>query len=703
MPENTAAITDEQSPANGSGSNPLLTPSTLPYQLPDFASLRFEHYREGLDVGMAEEVAEIAAITGNPDEPSFENTVLALQVSGRTLGRVLSVFYNILSSDSTDELRELDAEYAPRLSEHYDAISFDPQLFERVKAVHDRLDDLELDAESRQLVERTFQGFVLRGALLDDETKQQVREDNQRTSSLTTTFNNNVLADTNDLAIVVHDVAELDGLSPGEISSARQAAADRGLDDAWVITLLNFSVHPWLARLTNRDLRRRIYEATASKGARDNQWNNAGVVRELTAVRARRAGLMGYANHAAMAMSSQTAGSPEAVEKVVYPLVQPAIANLHAEAARLQAEIDRRQAELGQPTFELAPWDWAFYTELVRAAEYDVDTAALAPWFEAERVLVDGVFWAATQLYGITFTERPDLLGYHPDVRVFEVKDADGTGLALFLFDLYTRPSKRGGAWMNNLVSQSRLYGTRPVICNNLNVARPAPGEPTLLTIDNVTTMFHEFGHALHGIFSDVTYASLSGTAVPRDFVEFPSQVNEMWQMWPEVVEHYARHHETGEPLDPTLLERLRASETFNEGFHTVEYLGAALLDQEWHKIEPGTEIDDVAAFEDAAIERVGLANPWVAPRYRTPYFSHTFGGGYDAGYYGYIWSEVLDADTVEWFRENGGLTRANGDHFRGELLSRGRSREPLDSYRGFRGRDAEITPLLRRRGLLAE
>lgn len=699
--------------------NPLLTPSPLPYALPDFAELKFEHYREALDAGMREQRAEVAAIIASAEPPSFENTVLALESSGRLLGNAAGVFYNAVSTCSDEQTRALDAEYSPILSAHGDQIMLNADLFARVAVVYDQVSAAEQtdaeqagaasppDAESIQLVKRTYSRFVRRGALLAAEAKAEVSEINQRISTLTTAFDANLLADRNALAVVFESADELDGLTEGELSACAQAASDRGLADAWVVALRNFSVHPFLARLTRRESRRRIYEATARVGTGVGKQSSAGsneaIISELTALRARRAELLGYPNAASASMSDQTASNPGEVEKIIYPLAKPALENMFKEAELLQAEIDAAQAAAGEPTFELAPWDWSFYTELVRQREYQLDSAALRPWFEAETVLRNGVFWAATQLYGITLTERPELVGYHPDVRIFEVHDADGSPLALFLYDLYARESKHGGAWMNNLVDQSTLFNELPVVVNNHNVPKPAPGEPTLLTLDEATTLFHEFGHALHGMFSRVTYPSLSGCAVPRDFVEFPSQVNEMWLTWPEVIGHFAHHYRTGEALDPAIAERLRAAAKFNQGFATTEYLAAALLDQEWHKIAPGVRVDDVSEFERAALERVGLANPFVAPRYRSTYFAHVFAGGYDAGYYSYIWSEILDADTVEWFTDNGGLTRANGDHFRAELLSRGRSREPLDSYRAFRGRGPEIAPLLKRRGLAKE
>ncbi|GAA1395823.1 M3 family metallopeptidase [Luteococcus peritonei] len=682
-------------------SNPLLTPSDLPYGLPRFADITLAHYREAFEAGLAEHEAEVRRIVEQDEPASFENTVLALERSGRTLNRVAMIFFTKVASDSTEELRELEAELAPRMAAHRDAVDLDPQLFARVAEVHERVDELGLDPESVQLVERTWRGMQLAGAGLEEQAKQRLREINQELSTLTTRFQKNLLAETNDLAVLFATAEELDGLGEGQLSACRQAAAARG-QEGYLVSLDLYTDHPYQAQLTNRDSRRRLHQASTSRGSRGNEHDNSDLVRRITALRAERAALLGCANHATVAVADQTARTPEEIERIVYPLAEPALANLRREAAALQQEVDTDCRERGIERFELAPWDWSHYAEKVRSRQYAVDTAALSPWFELDRVVREGVLWAATQLYGITFTPRPDIEAPHPDAQVFEVHDEDGTALGLFILDPFARESKRRGAWMNNLVEQSRLFDELPVVCNTLSIPRPAPGEPVLLTLDEVNTLFHEFGHALHGLLSKATYPSLAGTNVARDFVEFPSQVNEMWITWPEVVNHYARHHETGEPLPAEVLQRLEQSATFNQGFETVEYLASALLDQEWHKIAPGTEVTDVAAFEAEALERVGLANEWVAPRYRSTYFAHTFAGGYDAGYYSYIWSEILDADTVEWFRENGGLRRENGDHFRAELLSRGRTREPMDSFTAFRGREARIEPLLERRGLVA-
>lgn len=675
--------------------NPLLQPSTLPYGLPDYAAIRPEHYLPAFQAGFEEQLREIGRITMVRSMPTFENTLEALERSGELLDRVAHTFYTVSSADATPEIQEIDEQLAPLVAAHEDAVTLDSRLYWRVQHVYEQLDSLDLDPEQRYLVERRHREMTLAGAGLDDDAKARLTTLNQKLSTLTNTFERNLLNDTNSLAVVFDTADELDGLSAGELSAAARAATDRGLDGKLLITLPLFTGHPALAQLHSRESRRRIMAASLARGSRDNANDNRPVLLEIVRLRAERAKLLGYDSHAAVT-ADETAGSPEAVEQMLRRLAGPSARNARAERAALQTIVD----ETEQTPFPVEAHDWAYYTERVRSARYDIDSSGLRPWFEAERVLQDGVFFAATQLYGVTFSERDDLAAYHPGARVFEVRNADGSPVGLYVLDLYTRDSKRGGAWMNAIVSQSRLRGTAPVVVNNLNVPLPAEGEPTLLTLDEVTTLFHEFGHALHGLFATVTYPHFAGTNVFRDFVEFPSQVNEMWILWPEVLENYARHHESGVPLDPAIVERLRATETFDQGHATSEYLAAAWLDQAWHRLGTDAEVDDVAAFEAAALADIGVNDPTVPTRYSSTYFAHVFSSGYSAGYYSYIWSEVLDADTVDWFRENGGLTRNNGDRFRTRLLGVGGSKDPLEAYRDFRGRDAEIDPLLKRRGL---
>ncbi|HEY2642762.1 MAG TPA: M3 family metallopeptidase [Galbitalea sp.] len=672
--------------------NPFFEPSTLPFGLPPFDKIKDEHYRPAFDKGLEEHLAEITAVAENPDPATFENTLIPLERGGQILERVANAFFNQSSADSNDYTNELEQDMAPLLAAHSDAIRLNPRLYARIASLYKRRDILGLDAESVYLIERYYTEFTVAGAGLSDEDKATLMGYNQTLATLGTRFEKNLLSDTNDLAIVIDDVKELDGLSEGELSAAAEAAKERGLDGKYLVTLVLYTGHPYLDALTNRDVRERIMTASRARGARGGEYDNRELVLEITKIRAQRAALLGFPDHAAVVTSDETARTPEAVDAMLKRLAPPAARNAKAEQKDLQDIIG--------DAFELKSWDWAFYTEKVRKAKYDVDTSEMRPYFEAERVLHDGVFFAATKVYGVTFKERKDLVGYHPDVRIFEVSNEDGSPVGLFLYDLYTRDSKRGGAWMNPLISQNTLLGSPTVVVNNHNVPKPAAGSPTLLTYDQVETLFHEFGHALHGLFAHVTYPKFAGTNVFRDFVEFPSQVNEMWMLWPEVLANYAVHHETGEPMPQEFVDKLQASSSFNEGFATSEYLTAALLDQAWHRMGPDDTITDVEKFETDAIASFGLDNPVVPSRYYSSYFAHTFSGGYDAGYYSYIWSEVLDADTVEWFKENGGMTRANGDRFRERLLGVGGSKDPLVAFRDFRGRDAEIDPLLKRRGL---
>ncbi|PZF56881.1 M3 family peptidase [Curtobacterium sp. MCBD17_034] len=670
---------------------PFDAPSSLPYALPPFTEVRLEHYRPAFDQGMREQRAEVEAIATDPESPTFDNTLVALERSGQLLARVSMAFFTVASADSTAEIHDLEAEISPLLAAHRDAITLDSRLYERVAAVHDAREDLGLTGEDLRLVERTHTEMTLAGAGLDAAGKERLTALNQEVSTLTTRFERNLLDDTNDLAVHITDEAELDGLDDGARSATRGAAEARGLD-GWLITLPLFTGHPYLATLTDRAVRARIMDASLQRGRRGNDWDNRDLVLRIVRLRAERAELLGFPNHAAAVTADETAGTPEAVDGLLTSLAPAAAAN-----ARDEREV--RARVLGH---EVEAHDWAYATEILRAQQFAVDATAMRAYFEAERVLHDGVFHAANALYGLSFAERPDLHGYNDEVRVFEVTDEQGASVGLYLLDLYTRDGKRGGAWMNPIVEQSALIGTLPVVVNNLNVPKPAAGSPTLLTQDEVTTLFHEFGHALHGLIARTTYPRFSGTSVERDFVEFPSQVNEMWLNWPEVLVNYARHHETGEPMPAELVLGLSDSEGFNEGFATTEYLAAAMLDQAWHRLSSAeaAAVTDVEAFEQDALEAAGIAVPAVPTRYSSTYFAHTFSGGYDAGYYGYIWSEVLDADTVEWFREHGGLSREAGRRFASIVLGVGGSRDPLEAYREFRGRDAEVGPLLRRRGL---
>ena len=676
--------------------NPFLTESMRPFQIPPFDEIRDEHFLPAFEEGMAEHKAEIEAIATQEAEPTFENTLVAMERAGQVLDRVSRVFFALVSADANDTRQEIRKEIAPKLSAHYDELVLNEQLFDRIKTLHENLGELDLDAEAQRLVEETYDRFVRAGAELSAEEKERLKAINTELAELQTQFSQNVLKEVNASAVVVGSRDSLAGLSEAEIATAAEAANERDLEGKYVLTLQNTSRQPVLASLENRDLRRRVMEASLARGNQGGDYDNRAIIARVARLRAERAQLMGFEHHAAYGLQNQTAQTAEAVNERLAALAPLAVANARQEAEELQALIEAEGED-----FDLQAYDWAYYAEKLRQQKYDFDAAELKPYFELNNVLENGVFYAANQLYGLTFTERHDLPLYHEDVRLWEVTDADGEPLALFIGDFYARPSKRGGAWMNAYVSQSGLMDTRPVVANHQNITKPAEGEPTLMTFDEVTTMFHEFGHALHGIFSDVTYPSFSGTSVPRDFVEYPSQVNEMWATWPEVLENYAVHYETGEPMPDELLEKVLRAQKFNQGYDTTEYLAAALLDQAWHQLSPDEvpATDDVLAFEQEALEEAGVALAMVPPRYRSTYFSHIL-GGYSAGYYAYIWSEVLDADTVEWFKENGGLTRANGDRFRRMLLSRGGAEEAMALYKSFRGAEPNIQPLLERRGL---
>lgn len=667
--------------------NPLLSASNLPYGLPPFARIRPSDYAEAIGAGLAENLVEIEAIVDNHAPANFENTALAMEKAGQLLERASASFFTLVSADATDEIRDLETELAPRISAHQDEIYLNRALFERFAAI----DTSGLDPESVRLVEEYVKEFRQSGIQLEIPGQQRLKEINAQLSKLGTEFGQRVKEAMKSAALLLDTAAELAGLPADDVASAAEAARAVGHDGEFLLTLIQPSNQPALASLENRDVRRRLFEASIGRGSDGGGLDVLELARSTAGLRAEKAALLGFANYAELVVDRQTARDFEAVQSMLNRLAPSAVRNADAEAAAL-AEV------AGHP---LEAWDWAYYSAKVRREKYAVDEQALRPYFELDRVLRDGVFFAATSLYGITFHERKDLAGYHPDVRVWEVRDQDGSWLGLFLGDYYTRESKRGGAWMNSLVEQSVLLGTRPVVINNLNISKPPAGEPTLLTLDELRTTFHEFGHALHGLLSNVTYPRFAGTAVPRDFVEYPSQVNEMWILWPEVLANYARHHATGEPLPQQVVDKLKDSRLWGEGFGTTEYLGAALLDLAWHVLDETGIPGDVLAFEAKSLAAAGVAHALIPPRYRTGYFQHIFAGdGYAAGYYSYIWSEVLDAETVDWFTENGGLTRANGERFRQELLSRGNSRDPLESFRALRGRDAELEPLLKRRGL---
>ena len=695
--ENAFSPKPEQlSKMEATGTNPFYQESTLYFKYPPFDKIKNAHYAPAFGKGMAEQLVEIEAIADQDDAPTFENTIVAMEKSGQLLNRVATVFYSLASAHTNDSLEAVRSEMAPKLSAHSDQILLNSKLFERIRTLYDQKTSFGLDAEAVRLVEETYKDFIRAGANLSVDDKKRLKALNAELATQQTTFSQNVLKEVNDLAVVVDSHEELTGLSEAMIEAAAKEAESRDLAGKYVITVQNTSGQPPLSSLENRALRERIHKVSLSRGSRGGEFDNRETFTKVVQLRAKRARLLGYENHATYILENQTAQTTDAVNKRLADLAPMSVRNANREVTDLQKMID---AEGG--SFLLASWDWDFYTEKVRQERYKFDESQLKPYFELDNILKNGVFYAATRLYGITFKERTDLPVYQTDVRVFEVFDTDGVTLTLFIFDPYARTSKRGGAWMNAYVSQSKLMKTKPVVANHLNIVKPPEGEPTLLTFDEVTTAFHEFGHALHGMFSDVTYPSFSGTSVPRDFVEYPSQVNEMWADWPEILENYAVHHETGEPMPKALLDKVLATQKFNQGFVTTEYLAASLLDQAWHQVTPEQVPDGngLLAFEADALKTAGVALEAIPPRYRSTYFSHVM-GGYSAGYYSYIWSEVLDADTVEWFKENGGLKRENGDHFRKTLLSRGGSEKAMKLFKNFRGAEPNIQPLLERRGL---
>ncbi len=673
--------------------NPFANRSNLEYELPPFALIRDEHYLPAFIAGCAQQLAEVQAIIDAPGIPTFENTIVELEKSGQLLTRVLNVFYNKSSSDTSDALDAIESELAPKLAAHSDAIKLNPAMFERIKSLFENRESLSLNSEDTWLLERHYKDLLHAGAHLNESERSELMKINEELSSLEVLFSKNVLSDTNELAVIVKSLDRLDGLSENEIAAAAAAAKDRGFEDSWLIGAVNFSGNPTLASLKDRSLRQEIMQASLQKANRNNGNDNKAIILKMVKLRAQKARLFGFNTHAEYITAEQTAGNPTNIHAMLRKIAPAAIRNARAEAEDLK--------EIASDLSEIESWDWDLYTEQVRLEKYNIDTSKMRPYFELERVLKDGVFFAAGKLFGLVFKERHDLNTYHSEARAFEVNTEDGSQVGLFIGDFFTRDSKRGGAWMNNLVDQSFLLNQLPVVVNNLNIPKPPPGQPALLTFDETTTLFHEFGHALHGLLSHVKYPRVSGTNVQRDFVEFPSQVNEMWILWPEVVENYARHYVTGEKLPQEWIDNLKAAATFNEGHATTSYLAAAILDLAWHSITSDDDVTDVEAFESRAIEEYGLDFAPVPTRYRSTYFSHIFAGGYSAGYYGYIWSEVLDADTVDWFKENGGLLRKNGERFRDCLLSRGGSIDSMQMFRDFRGRDSQIEPLLKRRGLL--
>jgi len=677
--------------------NPLLVQSTLPLHYPRFDQIRDEDFAPAFEQAMAEHRQEIAAIASNPDQPTFDNTIVAMERAGHALDRVRSIFENLTSSNTNPRLQDVQRAMAPKLAAHEDEIRLDARLFARVDALYAQREKLGLDAESARLLWRYHQDFVRAGATLPEASKAKLRALNAELATLQITFEQNTLQERGASAVTFDSRAELAGLSDAEIRSAADAAARAGKPDKFVIELVNTSGQPVLAELTSHESRMKVMAASLARGSRGGAFDNRAVVATLARKRAERAALLGYPDHATFQLAEQTVGSVATMNKLLAQLATPAVINAHKEAAQLQQMIDAAHGG-----FKLQAADWDFYTQKLRKAQYAFDESQLKPYYELDHVLFDGVFYAANRLYGLTFKERHDLPVYEPGVRVFDVFDQDGSQLAIFIGDWYARPNKLGGAWMNEYVSQDGLTGDKPVVVNNLNIPKPPAGEPTLLTQDEVTTAFHEFGHGLHGMLSHVKYPRFASPGVPRDFVEYPSQFNEMWASYPDVLKNYAKNWKTGEPIPQALLDKVQAAARFDQGFATTEYLSATLLDQAWHQIgaDQVPQAADVTSFEAAALHRAGLDFAPVPPRYRSTYFSHAFAGGYSAGYYSYIWSEVLAADSTAWVLAHGGLTRENGDHIRATMLSRGGSADALSLFRDLTGGAPDIGPLLKKRGL---
>lgn len=694
----TVAVASTAAPlpaAAASTSNPFEAASTLPFQAPPFDKIHESDYEPAIEEGMKQHLAEITTIADNSDAPTFDNTFVAMEKSGAMLTRVMMAFEGVAQANTSPGLQKVQETEAPRLAAHRDAIELNSKLFARVEAVYNQRDSLKLDPESLRLVEVTYKDFVRNGAKLSDADKTKLKSLNKEESTLSTQFTNKLLAATKGGALVVDDKAKLDGLSEGDIAAAAGAAKQRGLDGKWVLALQNTTQQPALQDLNDRATREALYKSSWDRAEHGDANDTRDMIERIAQIRAEQAKLLGFPNFAAWKLENQMAKTPDTAIKFMQNLVPAATARAEREAKDIQAVIDQQKGG-----FKVQAWDWEHYSEQVRKAKYDLDEAQIKPYFELDNVLQNGVFFAANQLYGITFKERKDIPVYQPDVRVFEVFDKDGTSMALFYCDYFKRDNKSGGAWMSNFVNQSKLMGTKPVIYNVANFTKPAAGQPALLSFDDVITMFHEFGHALNGMFADTKYPSLSGANTARDFVEFPSQFNEHWATDPKVFANYAKNYKTGEPMPQALVDKMMKARTFNKGYDMTELVSAALLDMGWHTLSADAPKQDADKFEALTLKNDKIDLSYVPPRYRSTYFSHIWGGGYAAGYYAYLWTEMLADDGFQWFTEHGGLTRANGDRFRAMVLSRGNT-EALDTlYKDWRGKEPSIEPMLINRGL---
>lgn len=674
--------------------NPFLKKSTLQYQAPEFDKIKDEDFKPAFEYGLKVQEAEIHNMSINPEEPTFENTVLALEQSGEVLKRAKQLFYNLTSANTNETLQALEEEYAPIFAAHSDMIFLNSKLYERVKKVYDQRESL--DAESKRLVEYYLQAFDIAGAGLSDADKKKLKEFNAELATLSTQYSNKLLSARKNGMVVIDSAEELAGLSEDEIAKAAQEAKEAGHDGKYVLSLLNTTQQPLLQSLENRKTRQKLFEASWTRAEKGNADDTREIIEKLAKLRLQKAKLLGKNSFAEWKLQDQMAQKPEAALNLLAQLAKPAVETAKREAEEIQKIIDAQGGE-----FKLEPWDWSFYAEQVRKAKYDLDENEIKPYFEVTTVLEKGVFYAAEKFYGITFKERNDLPVYHPDVVVYEVFDRDGSSLAIYYLDFYTRSNKNGGAWMNNFVDQSKLLGQKPVIVNVFNYQKPIEGKPSLISYDDVTTMFHEFGHTLHGLFADQQYASLSGTSVSRDFVEFPSQINEFFALEPEILKNYALHYETKQPMPQALINKIKKATTFNQGYSTTELVAAATLDMAWHSITDESQLKPALEFEKEALEKYGLLVNEVPPRYHSPYFAHIWGGGYSAGYYAYMWSDMLNSDAWDWIVNNGGMTRANGDRFRKHILSVGNTIDLNEAYRNFTGRDPELKPLLKDKGFL--
>jgi peptidyl-dipeptidase Dcp len=675
-------------------SNPFYAESSLPFHAPPFDKIKDEDYQPAIEAGMAEQLSEIQAIADNPAAPTFENTLAAVEKTGQLFQRATAAFGAVTGANTNSVLQKVQAEEAPKLAAHADAIYLNAKLFARVADVYKERESLKLDPESERLLEVTYDNFVRAGANLSDADKTELKKLNEEISTLSNDFSTRLLAATKDGAYFTADKSALAGLSDGQLAAAAQAAQGRKRQ-GYVLPLQNTTQQPDLALLRVRATREALFEKSWNRAERGDANDTREIISRMAQLRARRAQLLGYPNHAAWKLGDQMAKTPEAALKFMDALVPGATAKAAREAKDIQDVIDAQKGG-----FSLQPWDWNFYSEQVRKAKYDLNEAEVKPYFELNHVLENGVFYAANQLYGITFKERKDIPVYQPDVRVFEVSDVNGKPLALFYCDYFKRDNKNGGAWMDVLVNQSKLLGTLPVVYNVANLPKPAPGEPALISFTEVTTMFHEFGHALHGMFANTEYPSLSGTATARDFVEFPSQFNEHWALYPAVFHNYAKHYKTGAPMPAELAAKIKKAATFNQGYMLTELVAGAELDMQWHTLPASASLQKPDAFEKQALEKTHLSIKAVPPRYRSTYFSHIWGGGYSAGYYAYLWAEMLDDDAYQWFEEHGGLTRANGDRFRQMVLSRGNTEDLAKMYAGWRGKEPSVEPMLKDRGL---